>query len=286
MMTLRPLAALSLLVPALSATLSAPLALAAPALDPNTTDAKAIMDAVEARDEGDRSKSRLSMRIIDKDGRERTRAVQSRGMRFGEGRKQIMLFESPEDVRGTGMLSVDYDAGDRDDDQWLYLPSLHKSTRISSGEKSGSFMGTDLSFSDMTKADPSHYTYQVIKQSEQVAVKGQEEKEDCWVIESAPATAKAKEETGYVKSQVWVSKSKLMPVQVMSLIREGKKVKYIQFQDLKQVDGLWVAHTILAYTKKGGALESKTILQFSDMSFNNSDVTPDLFQQSRLEQGL
>ena len=106
------------------------------------------------------------------------------------------------------------------------------------------------------------------------------------MIESTPATAKAKEETGYVKSQVWVSKSKLMPVQVMSLIREGKKVKYIQFQYLKQVDGLWVAHTILAYTKKGGALESKTILQFSDMSFNNSDVTPDLFQQSRLEQGL
>jgi len=263
-----------------------PSALAAPALDPNTTDPKAIMDAVEARDEGDRSKSRLSMRIIDKDGRERVRAVQSRAMRFGEGRKQIMLFESPEDVRGTGMLSVDYDAGERDDDQWLYLPSLHKSTRISSGEKSSSFMGTDLSFSDMTQADPSHYTYKLLKPSELVEVKGQAEKEDCWVIETTPATDKAKEETGYVKSKVWVSKGKLMPVQVMSLVREGKKVKYIQFQDLKQVDGLWVAHTILAYTKKGDALESKTVLQFSDVSFNNSDVTLDLFQQSRLEQGL
>ena len=62
-----------------------------------------------------------------------------------------MIFESPSDVQNTGLLSVDYD-GAKDDDQWLYLPSLHKATRISSGDKSGSFMGTDFTYSDMTQA--------------------------------------------------------------------------------------------------------------------------------------
>lgn len=254
------------------------------AIDPNATDPKAIMKAAEERAEGDKSKSRLVMQIIDKDGRKRERVVQSRSMDFAEGRKQVMLFESPEDVRGTGMLSVDYDSGSKDDDQWLYLPSLKKSTRISSGEKSGSFMGTDLSFSDMTKADPEHYDYKMIKQSVQVKLDGQDE--ECWLIESSPKTAKAKEETGYLKSQVWVSKEKLMPVQVKSWIREGKKLKYIQFKDIKKVDGLWVAHSIVARTKKGKQVESTTVLQFSALSFNNDDVTPELFQQSRLEQGL
>lgn len=254
------------------------------AIDPNSTDPKAIMMAVEDRAEGDKSKSRLVMQITDKDGRKRERIVQSCAMDFEEGRKQIMLFESPEDVRGTGMLSIDYDEGNKDDDQWLYLPSLKKSTRISSGEKSGSFMGTDLSFSDMTKADPEHYRYKMVEQSVQVKLDGKAE--DCWLIESSPTTTKAKEETGYLKSQVWVSKEKLMPVQIKSWIREGKRLKYIQFKNIKKIDNLWVAHTIVARTKKGKQVESMTVLQFSELSFNNTEVTPELFQQSRLEQGL
>ena len=247
-------------------------------------DPESIMKEVEARASGDKSKSRLVMKIIDKDGRTRERVVQSRAMEFKEGSKQIMYFESPADIRGTGLLSIDYDDGTRDDDQWLYLPSLHKSTRISSGEKSGSFMGTDLSFSDMTSADPSHYSYKMLKESVNIKLDGQAE--DCWVIESRPKTDKAKKETGYVKSQVWVSKSKMMPVQIKSYIRKGKKIKYIQFKDIKKLDGLWTTHTIIARTTRGKSIESTTVLQFSEMSYNNADITPDLFVQSRLEQGL
>lgn len=247
-------------------------------------DPKSIMKEVEARINGDKSKSRLVMKIIDKDGRTRERIVQSRSLDFGEGTKQLMYFESPADIRGTGLLSIDYDDGTKDDDQWLYLPSLHKSTRISSGEKSGSFMGTDLSFADMTKADPEHYDYKMLKDSVQIKLDGA--KEECWVIESRPKTKKAKEETGYVKSQVWVSKSKLMPIQIKSFIRKGRKIKYIKFKDIKKVNDLWTTHTIVARTSRGKTVESTTILQFSEMSYNNSDVTPDLFVQSRLEQGL
>ena len=268
----------------LSVALTATISFGAISASAEPTDARVIMDKVEGRADGDRSKSRLVMKIIDKDGRTRERIVQSRALDFPEGSKQLMYFESPADIRGTGLLSIDYEDGTKDDDQWLYLPSLHKSTRISSGEKSGSFMGTDLSFSDMTSADPEHYDYKVIKES--VAVKLDGGKEECWVIESRPKTEKAKKETGYVKSQVWISKEKMMPVQIKSYIRKGKKIKYIQFKDIKKVDDLWTAHTIIARTTRGKTVESTTILQFSEMSYNNADVTPDLFVQSRLEQGL
>ena len=268
----------------LSVALTATISFGAISASAEPTDARVIMDKVEGRADGDRSKSRLVMKIIDKDGRTRERIVQSRALDFPEGSKQLMYFESPADIRGTGLLSIDYEDGTKDDDQWLYLPSLHKSTRISSGEKSGSFMGTDLSFSDMTSADPEHYDYKVIKES--VAVKLDGGKEECWVIESRPKTEKAKKETGYVKSQVWISKEKMMPVQIKSYIRKGRKIKYIQFKDIKKVDDLWTAHTIIARTTRGKTVESTTILQFSEMSYNNADVTPDLFVQSRLEQGL
>ena len=271
---------LKLVVALLSLTLGSSVAFA----DFDPKDPESIMKEVESRASGDKSKSRLVMKIIDKDGRTRERVVQSRAMEFKEGSKQIMYFESPADIRGTGMLSIDYDDGTKDDDQWLYLPSLHKSTRISSGEKSGSFMGTDLSFSDMTSADPSHYSYKMLKDSVKIDLDGSPE--DCWVIESRPKTEKAKKETGYVKSQVWVSKAKMMPVQIKSYIRKGKKIKYIQFKNIKKIDDLWTTHTIIARTTRGKSVESTTVLQFSEMSYNNSDVTPDLFVQSRLEQGL
>ena len=61
-----------------------------------------------------------------------------------------MFFLSPADVKDTGFLTYDYDEEGRDDDQWLYLPALKKTKRIASGDKSGSFMGSDFTYADMT----------------------------------------------------------------------------------------------------------------------------------------
>ena len=40
-----------------------------------------------------------------------------------------------------------------DDDQYLYLPSLDKSKRISGGQKNQRFMGTELTYADMESRD-------------------------------------------------------------------------------------------------------------------------------------
>ena len=253
-----------------------------PNVDP--ANPRSIMDAVKAQATGDKVISQMEMTITDKDGRKRTRTVESRALDFPEGTKQIMVFQTPADIKGTGLLSIDYEDGAKDDDQWLYLPSLHKSTRISSGDKSGSFMGTDLSYADMTESDPAHYKYTMLKESTKVKLDGQAE--ECWLIESRPITEKAKKETGYVKSFVWVSKEKMMPIQIKAMIRKGKKTKYIKFRGVKKVDGLWTAHAIIAMTKRGKKVESTTQLIFHKMSYNNANVVPNDFSLERLEQGL
>ncbi|MEE2645000.1 MAG: outer membrane lipoprotein-sorting protein [Myxococcota bacterium] len=269
----------SIYIPSLTFIFFASTSAAAP-ISPDSRDARAIMEAVESQPEGDQSKGRLVMTITDNAGRSRQRVVQSRAMNFAEGRKQLMRFESPADVRNISLLSVDFKSGDRDDLQWLYLPSMSKLTRISSGEKSGSFMGTDLSYSDMTEADINHYDYRLVKP--EVVIRG----EPCWQIESRPKTQRARDETGYVKTHIWISKSKLVPLQLKAWVREGRRLKYIQFRDYKQIDGLWVAQLILAQTRKGRQVESSTSLKFTELSFGNSDVIESLFQQNRLEQGF
>lgn len=250
------------------------------ALDPSTTDAKVIAQAVEDRDAGDRGTANATLKLIDQNGKERARRMRQMSMKFAGGRKTRMFFESPADVRNTGFLSVDYDAGDKDDDQWLYLPSLHRSTRIAGADKSGSFMGSDLTYADMTKRDTSDYDYTIIEQS--VKVDG----EDCWLIESKPRSEAEKKETGYLKTQAWISKSKLVRMQVKAWVIEGKKIKYMKFGDLRQVDGIWVAHSLSVRTVRGTQVESSTVLELSDVKFNQAAVDANQFAEKRLEQGL
>ena len=66
----------------------------------------------------------------------------------------------------TGFLTYDYDDPVRDDDQWLYLPALKKTKRIATGDKSGSFMGSDFSYADLTSRELDRYDFRLMKQAE------------------------------------------------------------------------------------------------------------------------
>lgn len=247
---------------------------------PDSTDAAAIMKAVESRAEGNQISARLVMTLIDKSGRQRQRTVRSWTRQFEGGTRQLMIFEGPADVANTGLLSIDYDDGNKDDDQWLYLPSLNKSTRISSGDRSGSFMGTDFSYADMTRADPDHYTYTMVKPAAKV------DGRDAWVIESRPTTDKAKEETGYLKTHIWIDKERLVPLQMKAWVVKGKRLKYLKFEEIKKVGDAWVPHKLSARTVKRKTPQSTTVLQFTELKHDDPAVTDALFTERRLEQGL
>ena len=111
------------------------------------------MERVDARDDGDNATQDMEMILIDKNGNQRVREIRSLPPRRGEDTYSIMFFLSPADVKDTGFLTYDYDDDEKDDDQWLYLPALKKTKRIASGDKSGSFMGSDFSYADMTNRE-------------------------------------------------------------------------------------------------------------------------------------
>ena len=250
------------------------------AISPESSDALAIMKAVDQRETEKSNKADLQMTIIDKKGRERTRTLLSQSLKFAEGTKMLMLFASPADVRNTGLLSIDYDSSSKDDDQWLFLPSLGKSTRIASSNKSGAFMGSDFSYADMTQNDIADYTYKLVEQNIQV------DGEDCWLIESRPKKEKLVKETGYIKTQSWISKDKLMPLQVKAWIKKGRKLKYLKFAEIKKHNDIWIAHKLTAKTVRGKTVLSTTVLRFENLVTNAQDIQESDFTQRRLEKGL
>lgn len=250
----------------------------ASALGANERDPRVILRAVHKESVGDRGITRVKMVVRDDSG-SRERTLQIRFKEFEGGRKTLIFFESPSDVRNTALLSVDYDDRARPDEQWLYLPTLRRTTRISGSGRSGSFMGSDFTYADLGKADPDDYELTLVEASTQV------DGEDCWLIEATPRNATVQQETGYSKSHLWVSKGKLRILQVKNWMAGGK-IKYVKASDFRKINGIWTPHRMQARTLRGTKVLSETLLgtvsvKLDDPKVNDADFTP-----ARLEQGF
>ena len=94
---------------------------------PGETNPQVVMQAVSDVKAGDKLSASLVLQVTDASGGQRVRKLNVRALNVDEGRKLTMMsFTAPSDVKGTGLLSYDYDAASRDDDQWLYLPSIKR----------------------------------------------------------------------------------------------------------------------------------------------------------------
>ena len=249
------------------------------ALPPDTKDPRAIMRAAFENRGGQRGRSKMKMTIRDKAGT-RERVMINKSLRFEAGRKSLILIEAPADVRGTGFLSIDYDKGERADEQWLYLPRLRRTARVPASGKSDSFVGSDFSYADLSQQDPEQFELKLIGESSKVG------DDDCWQIEVLPRTPRIAEENGYTKSHIWISKSKLIPLQFKAWTTTEGKTKYFKATDVRQIDGLWTPHRMQMRTLKGSELESETIIEVSEVANAATDVSDDEFTQQRLERGL
>ena len=268
-LSLRPI--LVTLIPALL--LAAPMTYATDELK-----AREIMIKVDARDDGDRSTANMEMVLIDKNGNERVRELRRFVRDVGADTQSLLFFLHPSDVKDTGFLTYDYDNAARDDDQWLYLPALRKSKRIASSDKSGSFMGSDLSYSDMTDRDLDEYDFRILKEDQ---VNG----EKVWLIESKPRSEETVKETGYTKSVAFVRQDNFVVIRAIHWVKEGNKLKYQDVRKLELIDGIWFATETHMTTKRGKQTLHKTVLRFSDVAFDQ-ELDDSLFTVRSLEKGL
>ncbi|MCR9093618.1 MAG: outer membrane lipoprotein-sorting protein [bacterium] len=250
---------------------------ASPAMAADDPKAREIMTAVDEREDGDNQTSNMQMVLIDKRGKQRVRELRSFRKDKDPDDLSMMFFLSPADVEDTGFLTYDFDDADRDDDQWLYLPALKKTKRIASSDKSGSFMGSDFSYADMTERPLEKYEYELLKE-------GELDGHPVWIIQSTPIDDDEIDETGYTKSIQFVRKDNYVVVQAKIWVKKGKRNKYMKVEELEQIEGIWVPTVMTMTTKKGKQTLHKTILRTSDVKFNQ-DLDFDMFSVRGLETG-
>lgn len=239
--------------------------------------ARAIMEKVDARNDGETVEEEMNMVLIDANGNERIRNLQQYSKDFGKDEHKIMFFISPQELKSTGFLTFDYKDATKDDDQWIYLPALKKTKRIPSADKSSNFMGSDFSYYDMTDRNLEDFDFKLLKET---TIRGNE----AWVIEEIPRTDKVIKESGYEKTIAIVRKDNYMVVRAINFMSNDIK-KYMDITKLHQESGVWLSDQITMTTKQGKITLHKTILNFSNIKLNQS-IDDSIFTTRRLEKGL
>ena len=106
------------------------------------------------------SKVDLLMTLTNKKGKTRTSSLRS--INKDDGAKQMIWFLSPPDDKGVSFLKIEYD--DRDDEMRMWLPSFKKIRRISAQKRSDSFMGSDMSYEDLSSRQQNEFKFSLIGQ--------------------------------------------------------------------------------------------------------------------------
>ena len=234
--------------------------------------ARDIMIKVKDRPDGDTRSSSMEMKLVNKSGSTRVRKITSYAMDVGADTKTIMFFQYPNDVKGTGFLTVNYDDVNKEDDKWLYLPALKKTRRISGkSSKTDYFMGSDFTYDDIGKRNVDEDTHKLLREESANGF-------DYYVIESTPK----KDGEIFSKKLIWIRKDCDVVEKVEFYDKLGKLHRQMISSDIKKVDGFW---TVGKMEMKNVQTGHSTELLFLDPKYN-IQLDSKIFTVNKLERGL
>lgn len=214
-----------------------------------------IAQKVKDRPDGDTRQSEMIMKLINKRGKVRERKLISYSIDVGKDKKSIMFFSYPGDVKGTGFLTWDYDQAGKDDDKWLYLPSMKKTRRISgSSAKKDFFMGSDFTYDDMGSRNIDEDVHKLLGEE---TIDGNK----CWKLEY---TSKDDRDI-YSKKIAWIRQDCLIAIKVEYYDRMGKLHRHLKISNINKIDGFWVAQKLEMVNVQ---THHKTILEITNPKFN------------------
>lgn len=216
----------------------------------------------------------MKMSQINSKGKKMDRLLNMHVQRENGNRKLLIVFTHPQDIEGSAFLTLENEG--REDDNWLYLPILRRSRRISSSDITDKFMGSDFTYEDLKEEDLDHFEYKYLGVE---MVNGY----DTYKIEAIPSTEAKKKETGYSKRVINVDKETNLIVTILYYNSNMEHVKTFEAGDIRRVQG---TDKFRSYTMRMIDIKKDHIteLNFSLIRVNN-DFSNNLFTKRTLESG-
>jgi len=233
-------------------------------------DAEAIVRSSRDRIKADTVSIRSRMVIQAKGGSSTERLIDQYSKDGPKGKRAVIVFQKPETVAGTRFLTMENTGGP--DDRWIFLPALGKVRRIAASEGSGSFVGTDFSFDDISSASRNAAldTHTLLREEEL-------EGSACYVIQSIPKDSSYQ----YSKMIQWITKDTKITVKLELYDKKNTLVKIAEMSGLKEVQGRLTTTVTKMTTLAAGT--STTI--FTDIIKYDDPIPESVFTTAYLETG-
>ena len=195
----------------------------------------------------------MAMVLSDRNGRKTVRQMRFKVLEVqGDGDKSLFVFDQPRDVQGTALLTHGHI--NALDDQWLYLPALKRVKRISAARRSGSFMGSEFSYEDMSPPEVEEYTYRYLRDEPCGELA-------CTVTEQVPLDRGS----GYSRRIVWQDTSELRTWKMELYDRKGSHLKTLTLANYQQyLDRYWRAGE---QTMENHLTGASTVLNWTEFRF-------------------
>lgn len=241
--------------------LSAPVALSA-AEDPLAL-GRDIFKNCNFKNPGQDQRSRLTIILRDKDNNEKKNVYRRLWKEYrGQGGiadKMVLFTEFPPDAEGAAFMRWAYThQADRNADQWIYLPVLKKVRRVSIRDPGDSFLGSDLTYADISERSIDADQHRLV----QTRTQGSQE---LYAVESVPVDKAgalySKTVSWFVKDGDWENCTKR---QVDFYDRKGEPLKQ-QMLKWQRVKDAWAWDEVLVKNVQNG---HSSIFRVTDVQVN------------------
>ncbi len=212
--------------------------------------------------QGADGKGKVTMVIQDKQGRIRMREFNMLRKNVDDrdrDQKYYSFFQAPADVRKMVFMVHKHVAIEKDDDRWLYMPSLDLVKRIAASDKRTSFVGSDFLYEDISGRSPTEDTHELIKKTDQY-----------YILKNIPKNPDNVEFEYYIAH---IDKKTFMPMK-MEFFKKGDRLyRIIEATKLEEIqsaeNGKEVAYpTVTTSIAKDLENGSMTEMTFSNIRYN------------------
>lgn len=159
---------------------------------------------------------------------------------IGKRESKKLHFMTNQADQGTGTLTHEYREEAKDQEMWIYLPSLKKTKRLisaSDGDQPNpsTLFGSEFNTEDTEDHSLLDYEYSLLR-SEML------DGRDCWVFQKKPNEARLKKSL-YSNHLLWVDKAMGYNLQRLKFNRQGQPYKLFTYKWHKNRMGTWTETT-------------------------------------------
>jgi outer membrane lipoprotein-sorting protein len=215
---------------------------------------------------GNSMRARVSMKLINREGKVREREMTILRLNLGKSGDQryYIYFHGPADIKGTSFLIWKYPA--KDDDRWIYVPTLKLVKRIAVDDKRSSFVGSDFTYEDVSSRD--------LEDEARVLVREENLGErPVYVVESKPKTP-----ADYSRRLSWIDRERWLPLKEEYFDARNEPLRTYTADKVEQIGRQWA---VTVRSMKNLQSGHRTEVVFRETEYG-VDIKQDIFTERYL----